>query len=132
MNTRSICNVLVVLSVCFTWNASAQDLDVNKATVDGTEWNEGTITLNDGSTLSGLIKLNTKTGILGYEKGATSKSFTARTILAFSYFDAIENKLRKFLSISYEDMTLEKNALKKHGSKPYAEVKVPQIFRSVS
>lgn len=128
MITRSTSYLLIVLSVFFSEKLIAQKIDVNKAIVDETEWNEGTITLNDGSTLSGLLKLNTKTGVLGYEKGATSKSFTARTVVTFNYFDAAENKKRYFLSISYDNLTLEKHASKKNRAKPYAESGVPQFF----
>lgn len=102
MTTRSIYFVFIVLASLLPGNADAQVLDVNKAVTEDTELSAGTVTLTDGSTLAGKLKLNTKTGLLIYEDGTISKTFNARNVLGFSYFDKGEIKTRNFLSIAYK------------------------------
>lgn len=118
---------------CFcAGNVTAQTIDMDKATVDDVEWSEGTVTLTDGKVLSGLLRLNTKTGILGYESGATSKSFTPRNVLGFSYFDEQQQRERKFLSIAYSDTKPKDDGtfavLKKDRQKTKQELAVPKFF----
>lgn len=67
------------------------------------EWGEGSILLNDGTELKGLIKYNDRAGILSFESGATSRSFTSRRVSGFEFYDEREKKQRIFYSIIYED-----------------------------
>lgn len=105
---------------------------MNKAVEEDFEWNQGTVTLTDGSTLTGLIKLNTKTGLLGYESGSTSKSYTARNVIGFSFFDDVENQTRNFISVTYKSTVPKKNgtfaAMKKNREKTISETGTPQFY----
>jgi hypothetical protein len=132
MHKASIYCVFIVLASFFTENAFSQKVDINKATIEDAEWNQGTIMLTDGKTITGLVKLNTKTGLLGYESGANSKSFTARNVIGFEFFDAVENRKRSFLSVDYKDAAPKDDgafaALKKSKQKTVQETGIPQFF----
>lgn len=105
------------------------DVDVDKAVVEDKEWSEGTVTLNDGRVLSGQLKLNTKTGLLAFESGATSKSFTPRNIQSFSFFDNIQEKQRSFISVNYSGPDPKKNILGgPKGDQTVSEKGIPQFF----
>ncbi|MGC3943112.1 MAG: hypothetical protein QM762_01010 [Chryseolinea sp.] len=68
------------------------------------QWNTGNIVLNDGTQLKGKLKYNDRVGLLAFEDGAgDSRSFTARTISTFEYFDEKVNRRRVFYSIEYGD-----------------------------
>lgn len=69
----------------------------------GPEWFEGSILLNSGKELKGLLKYNDKTDIVCYERGRDSRSYTARSVKAFEFFDEIEKKQRIFYSVPVED-----------------------------
>lgn len=86
------------------------EVDYSKIADNHVEWNEGTIFLMDGKKLSGLIKYNSKTGLLAFESGAVSKSFTARTVLSFTFFDAALNKNRNFISVEYQNLDIKNNS----------------------
>lgn len=132
MHKASIYCLFIVVASFFTENAHSQTVDMNKATTEDAEWNQGTIMLMDGKTITGLIKLNTKTGLLGYESGASSRSFTARNVLGFEFFDAVENRKRSFLSVDYKDTKPKDDgtfaAMKKNKQKTVQEMSVPQFF----
>lgn len=78
----------------------AQDLTLADHDI---EWSEGTITVTNGQVLKGLIKYNSKTGLLKYEGGKETKVLTARGVTMFDYFDEIRKTQRKFYSIDAED-----------------------------
>ncbi|NBP68974.1 MAG: hypothetical protein EBR30_18995 [Cytophagia bacterium] len=80
---------------------NAQDL--TELVTSREEWFQGSILLSDESELKGLILYNNKTGILSYQNGTTSKSFTPRNVIAFEFYDEARNKQRLFYSIEYED-----------------------------
>lgn len=128
---ESYCVFLLLIGF-YSGNLAAQTLDVDKATVDDVEWSEGSVTLSDGTVLSGLLRLNTKNGLLGYESGATSKSFTPRNVLGFSYFDIREQKQRKFLSIAYRNANPKDDgavaAMKKDKQRTKEELAVPKFY----
>jgi hypothetical protein len=73
------------------------------------EWGEGSVMLNDGEELKGLIRYNEKTGILSFESGSTSRSFTSKDVAGFEYQDPLLKKQRIFYSLEYED---PKNSIK--------------------
>lgn len=103
MITRKSYCLFFLLIVFYSENVFSQNLDLNRVGDSDVEWSEGSVTLNNGTVLTGLLKLYHNTGLLGFESGATSKSFTARTVLGFSYFDVREQKQRNFLSLTYDD-----------------------------
>jgi hypothetical protein len=112
VNTVRIRGILFVcVSICF-FAARAQKIDANRAVVDEENWawNDGTVTLNDGQILSGRLKLNTKTGLLGFESTAALNSFTAKSILGFDYFDADRDKRRRYISVKYDGADLKKTS----------------------
>lgn len=84
----------------FVTALGAQDLTLEDHDI---EWSEGTITVTNGQVLKGLIKYNSKTGLLKYEGGKETKVLTARGVTMFDYFDEIRNTHRKFYSIDAED-----------------------------
>jgi hypothetical protein len=86
------------------------EVDYSRIADNHVEWNEGTILLMDGRKFSGLLKYNSKTGLLGFESGAVSKSFTARTVMSFTFFDAALGKNRNFISVEYQNLNVKDNA----------------------
>jgi hypothetical protein len=101
MIKRSIYCLFIVLTCFFSRNALAQDLSLGP---DNADWNEGKITLTNGTVLTGLIHYNTKTGFVKFDNGRESKAITARSATQFEYFDAVRNVGRKFYSIETEDL----------------------------
>lgn len=78
----------------------AQDLTISG---DDIEWSEGTVTLTSNQVLKGLVKYDSKTGLLKFEGGKESKVLTARGVTQFQYLDEVRNTQRKFYSIEAED-----------------------------
>lgn len=69
----------------------------------GPEWFDGSVMLNNGHEIKGLIKYNDKTDIVSIENARLSKSFTARHVKAFEFYDEVERKQRVFYSVDIED-----------------------------
>jgi hypothetical protein len=69
----------------------------------GPEWFDGSVMLVSGREIKGLIKYNDKTDIVSIENGYEAKSFTARHVKAFEFYDEIETKQRIYYSIEIED-----------------------------
>ncbi len=65
--------------------------------------NEGSIIMNDGSQLKGLVGYNEKSGILKFEGGKGSKLLTARQVISFEVFDPGFNGVRNFYVFQRED-----------------------------
>jgi hypothetical protein len=76
--------------------------DISHLASGENEWFEGSIFLTDNSEIKGLLQYSDKTGILKYQNGNQSKSFTSRGVLAFEFFDAAQAEQRIFYSIEYE------------------------------
>jgi hypothetical protein len=123
--------IYLILPLFFTFagaDVTAQKIDIDKVTEGSVEWSEGTIFLQNGEQLKGLVKLNTKTGLLAFESGSNSRSFTPRSVAAFEFFDAAQVKKRSFISVEYQipdPPAVDPFASKK--SKPIS-AKVPQFF----
>jgi len=81
------------ISVCM----SQTDSDV----IGDADWGEGTIMLQGGSVIEGLIRFDEKREIISFEKGKDSRTLTASKIIGFEYFDSRINKQRVFFSIAY-------------------------------
>lgn len=81
-------------------NTRGQDF---AATGDDIEWSEGQITLTKGVTLKGVVRYNSKTGLLAFDSGKELKVLTPRSVLSFEYYDAIRQSQRKFYSLEVED-----------------------------
>jgi hypothetical protein len=79
--------------------SSIEDTDI----FPGPEWYTGTVVLNSGLEINGLIKYNDKNDILSFENGRDSRSFTARSVKTFKFYDEIVRKNRSFCSVAVED-----------------------------
>ena len=101
MNNATIYFLLVKIIVLSSGTSLAQDFKLDKP--DTTGWYKGMVTLVDGTTIKGSLKLNTRTGLLAYENGATSRSLTPKKVLQFEFLDEIQNKKRIFISVNYKD-----------------------------
>lgn len=91
---------LLVVPFCQGFAQDFEDISLSPMDI---EWSDGKIELNDGVSLKGLIQFNDKTGILSFEEGGNRRSFTARTVAAFEYFDHGAGKRKFFLSLPFED-----------------------------
>lgn len=69
----------------------------------GPEWFDGSLLLMTGREIKGLVKYNDKTDIVSIENGRESRSYTARHVKAFEYYDEIEKKQRIFYSVEIDD-----------------------------
>jgi hypothetical protein len=69
----------------------------------GPEWFDGSLMLMSGREIKGLIKYNDKSDIVSIENGHESRSFTARHVKAFEFYDEIETKQRIYYSIEIDD-----------------------------
>lgn len=78
----------------------AQDLALSG---DNLEWSEGQVTLTNKKTLTGVLRYNSKIGLLSFQSEAESKTLTPRTVASFEYFDAVRNTQRRFYSLEVED-----------------------------
>jgi hypothetical protein len=91
---------IAALYFCYTVSSISQDITVLGHEI---EWSEGKITLTSGESIKGVVRYNSKSGVLGFDDGKGAQVFTPRSVLAFEYFDAIRDHDRKFYSIEVED-----------------------------
>jgi hypothetical protein len=91
-----------LLLLAFSSSAFAQ-ITIDDELLAGPEWFEGSLLLNSGKEYKGLIKYNDKTDIVCLENARESKSFTARHVKGFEFFDEVEQKQRVFYSVEVED-----------------------------
>src|SRR5689334_22568635 len=88
--------------VLFSMASQAQE-KVLKEIQAANIWCDGSILLNDGSELKGLLRYDDKNSIVNFQDGDNARSFTARSVAGFEFSDAISNKQRIFYSLEYED-----------------------------
>lgn len=98
-------NVIAVFLLLFSLDLVAQKNKKQEEHLltDNTEFFEGSIMLNTGEELKGLIKYNDRNGVLSYENGNDSRVFTAMRVSAFEFFDESVQKQRVFYTFKYED-----------------------------
>jgi len=80
-------------------------------------WGEGTIIMNNGSELNGLVRFNDKSGILSYQNGNDTKTLIAKSVLGFQFVDPRTGAERVFLTMENEDRQ--------------TSMRVPQFFELV-
>jgi len=80
----------------------AQDQAIEKILADAQTWREGNILLNDGTQLSGSLRMDYNSGIISFRRGEVNKTLAARTVSRFEFFDGQSGK-RSFVSFEYED-----------------------------
>ena len=93
----------VVISSFAATDAFTQDALVESVLPASIEWNDGSIMTNDGSEVKGLLKYNDKNGLLSYQNGSDTRTFTSRSVVGFEFFDERMRKQRIFYSFPYED-----------------------------
>jgi hypothetical protein len=94
----------VVVLITLTFNSFAQDKAAEAILPVNLAWSEGSILTNEGAELFGLLRYNDKSGLLSYENGNRSSTYTARGVVAFEFFDDRIQKQRVFYSFPYEDV----------------------------
>lgn len=97
---RSLLAIILLLS---SLNTTFAQSNIDDELLAGPEWFQGSVLLTTGKELEGLIKYNDKTDIVSVENGRYSKSFTARHVKAFEFFDEVVKKQRVFYSVEVED-----------------------------
>lgn len=97
--------ISIALLLLFNFDLSAQKKKSEDAGLlaDRLEWSEGSIMLTDGKELKGLVKYNTRNGILSYQDGTEARVFTPLRVSAFEFFDESLQKQRLFYTLKYED-----------------------------
>ncbi len=91
-------SLLLVISI-----AAFSQVSIEEELLAGPEWFQGSLMLNSGKEYKGLIKYNDKTDIVCLENGRESKSFTARHVRGFEFFDEVAQEQRVFYSVEVED-----------------------------
>lgn len=66
-------------------------------------WYRGSILLNDDTELKGVLKYDNRAGLLHFQSGTGSKSFTPRSVVAFEFFDESIQKQRVFYTFDHTD-----------------------------
>ena len=95
------CVFAALLSLCAISSFSQRDKKEGGILERGASWSEGSVMLNDGTELKGVLRHDTKTGILSFQNGDINKSFTAKSVVGFEIFDESVNKQRVFYSFPY-------------------------------
>jgi hypothetical protein len=101
MKTCGVClaAMLLILSICY-----GQEKKYEEALPD-IEWGTGSILLNSGEELKGLLRYNDRNGgVVSFESGKKSGSYTARSVSGFEFFDEQEQRQRVFYSLEGEDV----------------------------
>lgn len=82
----------------------AQKLKPEKITDSTAVWCRGSVELENGEKLTGLLRYNKMTSLLQFEDGSISKALTAKTVLRFEFYDTAQRKQRKFISYGFENI----------------------------
>lgn len=99
------------MKYCIYWllfllatHINAQNRSEGQELLSGQEgWSKGSIMLNEGEELKGLVRYDDRNGILSFHDGENSKAFTPRTVVAFEFTDEITGVRHVFYSLPYED-----------------------------
>jgi hypothetical protein len=99
---------IFLLLLCISGPASSQIFKqrngVTEKLLENTHsWSEGSVLLNDGKELSGLLRFDDNTGVLSYKNGDDSRTLIARSCAGFEFYDETLEKQRVFYVFSYED-----------------------------
>src|SRR5687767_8909199 len=94
---------LIVLFLSFYNSVTAQDVVTNKLLENAHDWHDGSVMTADGIELHGVLKFNDNIGLLSYESGNISKTFTPKSVAGFEFFDEASNKQRIFYSLPYRE-----------------------------
>jgi hypothetical protein len=97
--------LIVILN---TLTSYGQELMISAVETEN-EWSEGSVILNDGKQLTGLLRYDDRNGILAFENNGEARSFNPRSIVGFEFSDQALDRQRVFYTIEYED---DKNSTK--------------------
>lgn len=100
--------VIIVLS-SIGLSANGQS-DKSNAMDRAIESGEGSILLSTGAELKGQIKLNDERGIVSITNDEVSKSYVARNVVGFEFYDIIQKRQRVYYSLQYIE---EKDTVKR-------------------
>lgn len=94
---------LILTLVCLvSISVSAQNKKLDPLTPN-VVWGDGSIILNNGDELRGLVGFNDSQGIVTFQAGNNSRSFVPRSITTFNLFDESVKRQRVFYSLEFED-----------------------------
>ena len=98
MRTIFICTIVWLAAIAgYGQEKLAKEMDPD------VEWGDGSVMLNDGTELKGVVRFNDKNGLVSFQNGNDGRSFTARSIMGFEFFDEIANKQRLFFTLPFDD-----------------------------
>lgn len=103
MKSGSLFAIVTVILIAVVCDSFSQDKTAESILPVNLAWSEGSIMTNDGTELFGLLRYNDKSGLLSYENGDRSRTFTARGVAGFEFFDDDKQRQRVFYSFPYED-----------------------------
>jgi len=64
-------------------------------------WHKGYLILEGGDTLKGQLKYNLQTDLIQIQDGNRLETFTARKVVFYEIFDALQNEYRRFFSLPF-------------------------------
>jgi hypothetical protein len=92
--------LLVSLSV--TINSFGQVIE--EVRPDNVDMGEGSLVMNDGTELKGVIRYNdTEGGVVSFDGGNRSGSWTPRSVAGFEFFDEVKKRQRVFFTLDFDD-----------------------------
>lgn len=89
--------ILVTLNWCYGQRQTKERL----LEING-KWNEGKILLKDNNQIAGLVSYNYFEGIVHFRSGSDMKTFTAKNLLGFDFYDDDWGDQRDFRSIPFD------------------------------
>lgn len=119
---------LIILLVLFVpvQRILAQKLKPEKVTDSTSVWCRGSVELENGEKLTGLLRYNKMTAVLHFENDAVSKSLTPESVLRFNFYDSLQKKNRRFIVYGFEDLNARADSIAK--AKKVTPIKMPRQF----
>jgi len=77
---------------------------IDEVRPDNVDMGEGSLVMNDGTELKGVIRYNdTEGGVVSFEGGNRSGSWTPRSVAGFEFFDEVKKRQRVFFTLDFDD-----------------------------
>jgi hypothetical protein len=108
-------NIIVAFLLLHSFHLTAQKNKKEDAHLltDNIEWFEGSIMLNTGEELKGLVKYNDRNGVLSYQNGNDSRVFTA---LRYPPSNFLMKVYKSNVCFTHSSMKIQKRMLSDHSS----------------
>jgi hypothetical protein len=87
---------LVFLILLNTSCLLAQEKVYEEMNPEKVSWSNGSIQLNNGEKLSGLIRYNDANNLLSFNEDGSPRSFTPRSVTRFEFYDELLKRQRLF------------------------------------